>query len=165
MNQQRYRGFTMLEVIVIIVVLGILGVAGSNMLGGLFTFSSVSNVNDATWQGRLALEKMSREIRVIRSPSDISLASGSQITFVDINGNSIDYTSSGSTVTRNTTQPLADGTTATFSYFDAAKTNLGVPVAAGNLPKIRYVTINLTITQGGVNYAMQTTVNPRNLFP
>ncbi len=106
MNQQRYRGFTMLEVIVIIVVLGILGVAGSNMLGGLFTFSSVSNVNDATWQGRLALEKMSREIHVIRSSSDISLASGSQITFVDINGNSIDYTSSGSTVTRNTTNLL-----------------------------------------------------------
>jgi hypothetical protein len=79
--------------------------------------------------------------------------------FTDMNGNSITYSLSGTSLMRNT-QPLADGIgSLTFAYLDRNE------AVTSTLANIRYVTVTLTITSNGANYTLTDTLNPRDLFP
>ncbi len=155
---KKQRGFTLIEAVVVIILMSIIAVVASvGMSQGFNSFFASQHVTDADWQGRYALERMSREIHVVRSPSDIKTASANQFSFNDINGNPISYTLSGTSLMRNT-QILADGIqSVAFSYFDING------AATTTLTNIRYITINLNVTLNNSNFTLSTTENTRNL--
>lgn len=155
----KQKGFTLIELIMVIVLLGIIAIVSSRVLiQGLNAFITGQNVVEANWQGQLALERMTRDIRALRSPSDISTATASQLVFTDTTGTTITYALSGTTLTRNG-QALANGIAGfTLSYFD--RNGGGSPATAN----IRYITIDLNITEDNANYSVTTSVYPRNLL-
>ncbi len=161
------RGFSLFELIMVIVVMGIVAaVAAPFMTTGFQSYVVGRDIAETDGQARLALERMSRDLRNIRSPADLTIASSGDITFMDIDGNSTRYCLGavggcpGATgeLTRNS-QPLAAGISA-LSFTFLTKSVAGTSVAS----QVYYVTVAFTATQGTITKSYQTTVNPRN-FP
>jgi prepilin-type N-terminal cleavage/methylation domain-containing protein len=156
-------GFTLIELIIVIMILGIIAGIGSKILSQAFLgYFDNKYLVESDWQARLALERMQRDIRAIRSTADISTATATQLAFIDTNSDTITYSLSSAKLYRqtnsNTAQVLADGIQSiTFSYFDKNGTTTAV---AAN---IRYITISLNVTLNNTNYIINTSVYGRNL--
>ena len=158
---KKHAGFTLLELVMVILILGIIASMSFQLLfqsiSGYFT--SV-NTTDANWQGQTAIQTMSRIIRAIRSPNDIQVATSSQLTFVNMNGNTISYALTGNSIVQtrnNNNQVLADGiSNLTFSYFDKN----GATTAT--LANIAYIKITINVTQKNTNFYITTAVFPSN---
>ena len=160
---KKHAGFTLIELVIVITILGIIAGIGSKILNQAFTgYLDNKNLVEADWQARLALERMQRDVRAIRSPSDITTATATQLVFVDTTGNTITYALSGTTLNRqtnsNTTQALADGIqSVTFSYYDQSG------ASTATLINICYVKISLNVTLNNTNFTVTTAVYGRNL--
>ena len=124
---------------------------------GFNAYVTQRNLSDASWQGRLALDRFTRDLRALPIAGDISTATSSQLTFIDNNNVSVSYTLSGTALQRNALT-LANGiNTLTFGYYNSA----GATTAT--LANIRYVSMTLNITLNNVNTTLQTVVNLRNV--
>lgn len=165
------RGFTLIEMIAVIVLLGIIFGFGGVFLGNVFTgYSLKRDATDAEWQAKVALERMARELRAVRLAvaADLDIASAAQVRFVDTDGNGVCFYRSGNRVMRSANgpasacgttnaQPLADNVTAlTFSYWD----NAGA--ATATVANVYYITLDLTVAEGGYSGQFRTNVRPRN---
>lgn len=162
----QHRGFTLVEMVVVIVVVGAIFALGSIMLGRAFeSYKLTRDTTDVDWQGRVALERMVRELRDIRSrtAADLPAWGANDIDFYDTAGNRARFYLSGSTLTRSegvTTnpQPLADNATAlNFYYFKTDGTTAGV----GEEDQIYYITVRLTVATGDISETYRVTVRPR----
>lgn len=161
------RGFSLIELIVVIVVFGVIAATGAQLMGnGFRAYFSGKDMTEMDSQTRVALERMTRELRSVRAPADLTVVPANEISFVDAGGNSIRYcmgtvgTCPGAAgeLVRNT-QPLAGGVSGlAFSYLDRA----GVATTTPAL--VYYITVNFTAAQGTISKAFQATVSPRN-FP
>lgn len=154
----------------VVVIGGIIATVGAQMLSGTFNAFYLGRdvvVRDAN--ARLALERMSRELRAARSATavDLDIASGSQVRFIDMDGNSICYYASGTTLMRSADfaspcgstdpQPLADGIgNLKFGYFQQSG------AAATSVTTVALITVAFTASQNGVSESMETTITPRN---
>jgi prepilin-type N-terminal cleavage/methylation domain-containing protein len=159
---QKQQGFSFIELVMVIVIIGIIAGMSTLLLSqGFNAFFSSETLLDANWQGQLAMQRMARDIQLIRSPADISTATASQLSFTDINSNSISYTLSGSNLTLTVnavTQILATGLSSlTFTYYD--KNGVTPPA---NTAATRYIKITCVVTQNSVNYTLITAAYPRN---
>ena len=158
-------GFSLVELVVVIVLLSIVAAVAAPMVGnGFKAYFTGRDLVETDWQGRVALERMTRELRTLRAPADITMTSASDLTFLDIDGNSVRYFLSNCVLTiceltRNT-QPLATGISGlAFSYLlRDGKTTTVTPAS------VYYVIVDFTATQGGNSRTYQATVSPRN-FP
>ena len=162
MRLKSSQGFTLIEMIMVIVILGIIiGMSSSLLTQGLNTFSTGENIVNANWQGEIAMERMSRDILLIRSPADVTTIASNNLAFTDISNNTISYSLSGTSLnlTENgNTSILADGVQSlTFSYFDKN----GASTATTTL--VRLIRISINITQNNANYTLTTAIYPRNL--
>ncbi len=182
----RQAGFTLLEVVVTMVVLGVVFVIGSKMLGKSYeTYDLEKRTTNVDWQGRVALERMIRELRGIRSASDLTLPASSTapIFFNDAGGSSVCfcYESGSLTVRRGTsvapncgtggvaptatcgtgsTQPLADKVVANglnFYFYDSA----GASTASA--ASVQVIALTLAVTEGNVSQTYRASVQPRGL--
>lgn len=164
----RVSGFSLIELVIVIVLLGIVSaVAAPFAINAFRAYFTGRDLVETDWQARVALERMTRELRIVRAPADLIITSASDITFTDIDGNSIRYcmgTVAGcpgllGELTRNT-QPLATGISGlAFSYLQRdGKTATAAPAS------VYYVIVDFTATQGANSRPYQATVSPRN-FP
>lgn len=155
------HGFSLFELVMVIVLLSIVAVLGSQMLSsGFSAYFTGRDIINADWQGRFALERMNKELRTIRTATaadlDVTLAPAA-ISFVDIEGNNINYSLAGTSLTRNGI-PLADGVNSmTFSYIQPD----GITTAA-LATEVYYVSVALNVTLGGANINLRSTLHPRN---
>ncbi len=158
-NTRQQTGFTLIEMIMVILLLGIIGAVTVKVLSqGLLAVQTEQLVNDAVWQGQIAIQRMVREISMARSPADISTASADTFAFTDINGNTITYARGKTTLTRNGIA-LADGISSlTFSYQDRNGNT------TADATTIRYVTISINVTLNNGNYTVTSGVNLRDLI-
>ena len=155
---KKNSGFTLIELIMVLVILGIIAAVTSKILAtGLSGYLVSKNLTEADWQGQLGLERMVRDLRETRSPSDITTATSTQFVFTNISGSSVTYQLTGTNLMRNT-QILASGVNSlTFNYYDANGTITAVTSA------ISYIRITLNITLNSTNFTIITAVNLPNL--
>lgn len=112
-------------------------------------------------QARVALARMTRELRTVRSATagDLTIAPTSEITFKDLGGVSIRYYLSGTTLMRNT-QPIADGVTGlSFSYVQRDGKTSTVTATS-----VYYVVVGFNVVYGNTNRAVRSVIHPRNIF-
>lgn len=161
-------GFSLIEMIAVLVLLGIMGVGAgfgiSNIVDGFFLSRDAAAT---AGKGQLAMLRLSREFRVIKS---VTAASATSIQFVAKHGDTdaedegYTVTQSGATITMNdgaTTDILADQVNSlALAYYDSYN-----GAAQTTWATSRRV-IQVTITLNGPNNTTQaftTRVAPRNL--
>jgi len=160
------RGFSIMELVMVLVVFGIISaVAAPLVANGFRAYFTGRDISDTDSQARVAIERMTRELRGIRAPADLTAASASDISFVDTSGTAIRYCLGAvggcpgvaGDLMRNS-QPLAGGISGlTFSFLSRGAAASGAGTAF-------YVTVAFTASQNAVSKTFQATVSPRN-FP
>lgn len=152
------NGFTLIEVVIVIIILSIIAAIGSRVIQAAFNSYNINqNITIANTAARLAFERMTRDIHNINSAASISTATSSQLSFTDINGNTVTYQLSGTQLTRSG-QVLADGVSGlSFSYWDKNLNSTATPA------NICYVTPTLTFSfNNNVNYSLRSTISAMN---
>jgi prepilin-type N-terminal cleavage/methylation domain-containing protein len=169
------KGFTLIEAIITIVIVGIISsIAALIILEGMKASSKEQNLSGVHYQARIAMERMGREIRLIRwnttlAQADVTTMTATDLIFCDVTGKAVEFQLAGSVLNRResaTCSPLAWGgwntlsssgvNPLTFSYLDS--TGAGGATAAN----LWFVDINLTDTQGSDSLQMRSRVHPRN---
>jgi len=154
-------GFTLIEMIMVIVITGLIAsLAGIMLHHGVRAYVLSGELTEIDWQGRLALERLLRDLRRLRSatPADLTMSPADRITFVDRDNQTISYALSGATLTRNG-QPLADGVGAL--NFDYLRNDGKTTAAAAG--EVFYISVSFTISQGDSSRNLRGTVFPRSL--
>jgi len=162
----RSAGFTLIEVIMTLVVVGVLATIGATVIsGGFRNYFLGREIARDDAQGRLALERMSRELRAVRSTADLNIAVANQVSFTHLDGTAIAYRRNAVTSqlersqngVAGTYQPLADNVSAlTISYLQ----NDGVTPETTTPGLVYYITVQLTISTQNVNAGYRGTFKP-----
>jgi prepilin-type N-terminal cleavage/methylation domain-containing protein len=160
----RLTGFTLIEVVITLIIMGVLATIGATLMSrGFLTYFVGREIARDDAQGRLALERMARELRTVRSTADLNIGVANQITITDFDQNVIVYRRNAGTsqLERSqdggaTFQPLADNVSAlTISYLQNDGTT-ATAVAAN----VYYITVLLTIATSNVNVNYRSTFKP-----
>jgi prepilin-type N-terminal cleavage/methylation domain-containing protein len=160
MSRNHERGSTLVELIITIIVVGIIaGIIGMLMLQGIRAFMAQDTKASITSQGRLAVERMVRDIRTIRSRTgaDIPIKTATTLSFVDTSGSAIVYTAGAGSVTRNgvaLASPNATGLM--FTYFQQN----GTPALVAT--DVWVIQIDLTFAGTNESQDFRVRVHPRN---
>jgi Tfp pilus assembly protein PilW len=160
MRRNREHGSTLIELIITIVVVGLIAaVIGMLMLQGMRAFTAQDTKATMTTQGRLAIERIARDLRLARSRSatDIPVMGAAALTFVDTSGTTIAYAAGAGSITRNGTV-LASAPTATlaFSYFQQDGSG------AVSADQVWTIQVDMTFTGSNESQGFRVRVHPRN---
>lgn len=169
------RGVTLIEMILSVVLIGIIGIIVAQVF--LFSTKSVLTgnlVREATQVNRLAMDRMIREIRNVRSNRCVSNTTGAaSFSFVDGQNNAIAYSwaGAGSPLLRNGADPLVGKVSSlVFTYYNnanppvaVAPTGCATPCAAAcAATNIWSININLTTQSGTEAMQLRSQVHPRS---
>jgi len=159
----------------VIVLVGIVFAIGGILLSQFFdSYFAATNISEADWQGKVAFERMAREIRLVRSntSTDLDFTSGTQVRFTDMYGNNVCFyqdavnsrlmrSADGPTTACGTTNPqvLADNVSSLgFTYWDKNA------VTAVSVTGVYYITVAVTVSHDVYSGSFRTNVRPRNFF-
>ncbi|MBI5026527.1 MAG: prepilin-type N-terminal cleavage/methylation domain-containing protein [Nitrospirae bacterium] len=174
------KGFTLIEAIIVITIIGIIaGVTAMVITEGTKGYIFSESRNEALDQARIAMERMTREIRNTRDNQSICNATATNIDFYGFTDDTanpvkrIEFTLSGTTNIQRrenagTWYNLASGNpiTLTLTYYDASGNILPAPTVGctttTNIKRIR-IAITVTTTTSGQSVTLQSEVYPRNL--
>lgn len=155
---KKAKGFTLLEVLISILVIAAIAAASSNFLASAFTgyFTGI-NSTGLSLEAAVAMKRMDLEFKEAVSFSTLN---ANQVTFTTLDGQTITYSLSGTTLNRteSTTQPLAKGVTAlAFNYYNSNFAVTAIPSA------VRAVTYSLTFSNGSQTVSLINTVYIANM--
>jgi prepilin-type N-terminal cleavage/methylation domain-containing protein len=167
LQMNKHKGFTLIEVIMVITLLGTLAaVIALPLIQGVRGWFAVSTRAGIADSGRVALERMVREIKNIEtkevaiepteppSPCIASTADATTLPFSGADGdlancNTTTFSLSGSQILRNGT-PLANNIQSlAFGYYNAANTPLTPPLTPPTIATIRRISIEIVAEKGG----------------
>ncbi len=151
----------MVELVIVIVLIGLIAMTASLLIGqAAKTYQKEDNYSAALNQGRLALERMAREIRMIKNPSAVSTCTATTLSFTDIQENSMTYIYNGTTTLTDGGNILADNLSSfSFTYSDSSGAVITIPPSSCSA--IWNMTLNIIPIQGGETLPLQITVHPR----
>jgi len=167
--KRRNLGFTLIEVVVTLIVAAILfGLGATVISGGFRSYFLGREIAQNDWQGRLALERMTRELRTVRTATagDLNIGAAGQITFIDFAGNTIVYRQTGNTIERSQNagafQPLADNVSAAPALSFTYLWNNGTTPepTGGNSTLVYYITVLFTVSSANASATYRGTVKP-----
>lgn len=158
----RQLGFSLVELIAAIVILGIVASMGAVLIrDGMLGYLRGREITSADWQGRLALERITRELRdavTIAPGSCDNSAPAYSFAYSDINALPISYsyTQSTRTLLRNG-QPLADNVIGLRFY---CLTSTVQPTAT--LSDVYYISLSMDVATTNTSATYRDTIRPRN---
>lgn len=158
-----------MEMVIVIVVVGVIFAIGALVLGRAFeSYVLAQQTTDVDWQGRVALERMVRELREIRSATAADLAlAANEIRFNDLSGAPVCFRLSGGTLQRSadgpagacgttSPQPLADNVAAlNFDYYQHDGNVAVLPT------QVFYITVRAQVTDGSISESYRVSLQPR----
>ncbi len=159
------KGVTLIELTIVMLLFGIIGTIAGDII--YYAVISTKTSRDSSYiaeQGRLAIELMSRDFRIIRSNSAGDLfPNATWVGFYNSNGTGIIYSYSGSTLTRGLypapAQPLVQNVTSfNLYYFDQNGSLLASPVALS----VYYIAVLMTLQKNDISLDFRTVISPRN---
>ena len=158
-------GFSLVELVMVIVILGIVASSGALILSrGFNAYFAGRDMTRADWNARLALERMTRDLREVRSTVDITTMTANQITYTDLSGNAIIYNLSGTTLTR-TQSGVAAGLANNISALRLSYLQRNGQSAAASASAVYYITVSAVATSyNNIAVTYHDTVKPRS-FP
>jgi prepilin-type N-terminal cleavage/methylation domain-containing protein len=156
-------GFTLIELVLTMLILGIIAAVVSRFaLQGIRSYSAEQDRGDAHAQVRLAVERIAREARAIRSCADIVGAANpsAMLSFTDITGTPVAFSVAGGNLSRGA-NTLARGVSSAqpFRFLDRSGAATVSCIAPND---IWFVEIDLTCVQGSDRMQMRSRVHPRN---
>ena len=159
------RSYSLIELIMVLVVVSIIAAIATPMIlavADAWSFGSRFQDN-AVSSAIIASNRMSREIRRLRNDASITTATVSQLTFTDMDNNSITYNLSGNTLMRNTDGLIDNVNNLTFIYYDDDGNPILTPVVSPNNTDIRRIGVDFSILAASntLNFRFQT--RPQNL--
>jgi prepilin-type N-terminal cleavage/methylation domain-containing protein len=169
MHLKSQKGFTLIEIIIVIVILGIVSAITIKFLtDGLRIYTMTVNQKTLFDEGKLALERMCRDIRDARSiTTPAPGGSGSTITFLrgnsttqDVADESITFQLTGSTLEKVKSLPSATSAMA----FNVTTFTVTRGQAATNNENEITIQLNLALTGSLERVDLQTRVYPKNLL-
>jgi len=160
----RKSGLTLIELVMTISIVGIL-VSGSmfyiKQVIDLWDF--VSFRNEIVSDGRMALNRMSREIRQINNSTSVLYANITRFRFTDINNGTIDYYFSSPNLIRNNDTLASGVSNLNLTYYNLTNQPIANPLISPQATDIRRIKIRLNMFSGNQNKTFETQVYPRNL--
>ena len=152
---------------IVITIVGIsAAIVGTILLGTVKAWTFKFNRSDILWDGRMAINRIVREIRTVRNNASVTTASSSQFRFIDSANIDIIYSLSSTNLNRTengTANLLAENVSSLgFTYYDAAGTIIPSPTVSPTT-NIKRVRINLTLIKNGQTFYLQSDSMPRNL--
>jgi len=161
---KKNQGLTLIEAVMTIVIVGVL-VGGSmfylRQVIDLWNFMSFRS--EIVSQGRMALMRMSREIRQIRNSTSVFNANSNRFRFADVKDVNIDYYFSGSNLMRNSDTQASGVSNVTFTYYNQTSQPIAVPLVSPQATDIKRIKIKLDVFSGNQNKTLETQIWPRNL--
>jgi len=151
-------GFSLAELLVVCAILGLMltGLVALQMEGQTSYLIGAGRV-EAQQNGRVALELMARELRSAQTVT--AIPSATNMTFVDENGSTVQYSLSGTTLNRTVggvTTPLIGGVkTFTLTFLSAYDGTTGASTTATTAGNVRLVRVQLVTgtEQSVANYS------------
>ena len=167
------RGWTLIEVVVVLIILAIVVAVGGRMMTNMLrSYFAARDITSSDAQARVGFERMTRDLRQIRSATatDLDVASGVQVRFIDSDGNGVCFYRDAATnrlmrsedgpatacgATRP--QPLSDFVTGlNFVYYlNDGRTATTVPTS------VYYVTVHVDVQDNNVSDTLRATIHPR----
>jgi prepilin-type N-terminal cleavage/methylation domain-containing protein len=162
----RTGGFTLMEVVITLIVIGVLATIGARIMSTAFqTYFAGREIAQDDAQVRYALERMTRELRTVRSPADLTISTQNKIKFVDSASSTVSYRLIGTQLQRSqdneaTYQPLAENiNTLAITYL--RNDGQTAELFSGNPLLVYYVTVQLrVVSQGVVDMTYRSTIKP-----
>jgi|GEM_PF-3384490 len=155
-------GFTLIELIAAMVIMGIFGsfFAHSFQIAGE-SYHGVIVRQELLRDGRIALERMTREIRVVATATGVDAVtlSSSEFSFRDRYGNTYTYSHVGDSVLRNGVALVDSVATFAFGYY---RKN-GSTTTNGN--DLHLVVVTFTLSRGGESIPFRATITPPAFAP
>ena len=166
MTTPNSNGFTLIELVMVIVLIGILsGFAAMIILQGIRSYSDEQSRVDVHYQARLAVERIAREARTIRSCADITGPANPSATlsFTDINGTLVTFSVNVVTgVLSRGADTLATGVTSATPFRFLKKNGTDQTTSCVSPDDIWFIEIDMSSTQGTESLQIRTRVHPRN---
>lgn len=153
-------GFTFLELVVVIALVGLIaGVMSQMFVWGVDMFDDSVSRKDTMPGGRIAVEFLIDDFRAIAESTDITSATTTSIQFDNIDSETITYSYSGGTLSRNS-NTLADGLSDfQFTYTDVDGNTLSSPVSTPS--DIWEISFAMGATVDGNPFHLASSVVPR----
>jgi prepilin-type N-terminal cleavage/methylation domain-containing protein len=164
---EKNKGFTLVELMIVIVIVGIAAsIIGFMLFGAIDAWTFKLNRADLLWDGRVSINRMTREIRTVKTSASVTTASTAQFRFTDVGNKDIAYSLSSTNLNRTengTANLLAENVSAlTFTYYNSSDTVIPSPTVSPSATDIRRVRINLTLTKNGQNVYLQSDASTKN---
>ncbi len=164
------KGYSLIELIMTLVLLGILTWVGiAVMLSGTDAYIFFNQRKDILSDARLGLDRMSREIRMIKDTTSIITANQETFSFIDTSDTAITFTLSSGVVNRIangvTNSLLGNVNSLTFTYYDSSDNPILSAIVAPSNTNVRRIRIDINMSSASSNTVnIQSDVWPRNLI-
>lgn len=170
-SNSRRDGITLIELVIGMVLIAIIALVVAHALStGIKGFFVVDYRKEAIDQARIAMERMTKEMRNVRSISDVGTATASEFCFINTAGTRIDFRYETPYIRRLEAGGACPGGAGTGGdILSTSITNFtfknpdGTDLDATTLATTKRIMITITSTAGTESVSLQTEVWPRNL--
>lgn len=155
------RGFTLIEMIMVTVLVGILfSVFGFYIRQGIDIWQIVGGQKVLSSSGRSSIYRLSRELKRIKDPTNLTTLTSTEIEFTDIADNTINFSQDGTDLKRGTDilcQKLQNPGGLAFTYLDQD----GAETQTASL--VRLIKVRLTLVNQDNKFVIESAARLRNI--